>query len=54
MENSKISKDKAGIIKQEEVATKWTDWIDYWSIDFNYEDRPELIITETKMENYNK
>ena len=42
----KITKDKAGIIKQEEVATSWTDWIDYWSIDFNYEDRPELIITE--------
>jgi site-specific DNA-methyltransferase (adenine-specific)/adenine-specific DNA-methyltransferase len=41
-----ISKDKAGIIKQEEIATTWTDWIDYWSIDFNYEDRPELIITE--------
>ena len=42
----KITKDKAGIIKQEEIATNWTDWIDYWSIDFNYEDRPELIITE--------
>ncbi len=42
----KISKDKAGIIKQEEITTSWTDWIDYWSIDFNYEDRPELIITE--------
>ena len=44
----KISKDKAGIIKQEEITTTWTDWIDYWSIDFNYEDRPELIITEGK------
>jgi len=42
----KISKDKGGIIKQEEITTTWTDWIDYWSIDFNYEDRPELIITE--------
>jgi DNA modification methylase len=42
----KINKDKAGIIKQEEITTTWTDWIDYWSIDFNYEDRPELIITE--------
>ena len=44
----KISKDKAGIIKQEEVATNWIDWIDYWSIDFNYEDRPELVITESE------
>ena len=42
----KISKDKAGIIKQEEITTSWTDWIDYWSIDFNYADRPELIIAE--------
>ena len=44
----KISKDRAGIIKQEEIATNWMDWIDYWSIDFNYEDRPELIITESE------
>ena len=42
----KITKDNSGIIKQEEIATNWMDWIDYWSIDFNYEDRPELIITE--------
>ena len=44
----KLTKDKAGIIKQEEIATNWMDWIDYWSIDFNYEDRPELIITESE------
>jgi len=28
-----------------EVLTKnWTDWIDYWAIDFNYEDKPEVIL----------
>jgi adenine-specific DNA-methyltransferase len=26
------------------VLTKsWTDWIDYWSVDFDFESRPETI-----------
>ena len=38
----KITKNKDGIIKIIDIATNWVDWIDYWSIDFNFEDRQEL------------
>jgi DNA modification methylase len=42
----KISKSKDGIIKVTDIATSWIDWIDYWSIDFNFEDRQELRIVK--------
>lgn len=38
----KITKNKEGIVNIEDIATSWVDWIDYWAIDFNFEDRPEL------------
>jgi DNA modification methylase len=42
----KISKSKEGIVKIEDIATSWVDWIDYWAIDFNFEDRQELKIVK--------
>jgi len=39
----KISKDKSGIIEREVLTKKWQDWIDYWAIDFNFEDKKEII-----------
>jgi len=39
----KISKDKQGIVTKERLTKHWTDWIDYWSVDFNYESRKEII-----------
>lgn len=39
----KVEKDKNGIIKRELLTKNWQDWIDYWAIDFNYEDRKEII-----------
>ena len=40
----KQHKDKNSDIVSEDVLTKsWTDWIDYWSVDFNYESRKEII-----------
>lgn len=40
----KLSRDKSSDIVSSEVLTKeWTDWIDYWSVDFNFESRPEVI-----------
>lgn len=40
----KISKDKDGITNPREVLTKnWHDWVDYWSIDFDFESKKELI-----------
>lgn len=39
----KMSKDKAGIISEEVLTKKWIDWIDYWSVDFDYESKKEII-----------
>jgi len=39
----KVSKDKNGIISKEILTKKWTDWIDYWAVDFNFESKKEVI-----------
>lgn len=39
----KITKSKTGIVKQEILTKNWSDWIDYWSVDFNYESKKEII-----------
>jgi adenine-specific DNA-methyltransferase len=39
----KIEKDKNGIITRNILTENWFDWIDYWAIDFNYEDKKEII-----------
>jgi len=39
----KVSKDAKGIVKREVLTTKWTDWIDYWAVDFNFESKREII-----------
>lgn len=39
----KISKDKDGIVKKEVLTKKWTDWIDYWAVDFDFESKQEII-----------
>jgi DNA modification methylase len=42
----KLSKDKKTAVVTKEVLTKkWTDWVDYWAIDFNMESRKEIIRT---------
>jgi len=40
----KIHKDKdADIIEREDLTTKWTDWVDYWAVDFDFESKKEII-----------
>lgn len=39
----KITKDKKGIVTREVLTKKWTDWVDYRAVDFNYESRKEII-----------
>jgi len=39
----KLTKDKKGIIKREQLSRHWTDWIDYWSVDFDFESKREII-----------
>ena len=30
-------------------TTKWTDWVDYWAVDFDYESRKEIIKVPRRM-----
>jgi adenine-specific DNA-methyltransferase len=39
----KISKDKDGVISKEVLTKKWSDWIDYWSVDFDYQSKKEVL-----------
>ena len=39
----KISKDKNGIVNREVLTKKWTDWIDYWEVDFDFESKREIV-----------
>jgi adenine-specific DNA-methyltransferase len=39
----KINKDKQGVITRNVLTKHWTDWVDYWAVDFNYESRKEII-----------
>nr|VFK01122.1 MAG: DNA methylase [Candidatus Kentron sp. LFY] len=39
----KLSRDKKGIFQRELLTRHWTDWIDYWSVDFDFESRREII-----------
>lgn len=39
----KLVKDKGGVMKREILTENWTDWIDYWSVDFDFESKREII-----------
>ena len=39
----KVSKDAKGIVSREVLTKKWTDWIDYWAVDFNFESKREIV-----------
>lgn len=42
----KVAKDKDGIITREVLTKEWTDWIDYWAVDFDFENKKEIIKVE--------
>lgn len=39
----KISKSKDGVVNRERLTKLWTDWVDYWAVDFDYLQRKEII-----------
>lgn len=39
----KLSKDKNGVVAREVLTKKWTDWVDYWAVDFDYQSRKEIV-----------
>ncbi len=45
----KISKDKQGVVTRDVLTKQWTDWVDYWAVDFDYENRKEIIKVPKRM-----
>lgn len=40
----KVTTDKDGNVNQpEQLTKKWSDWIDYWAVDYNFANRREII-----------
>ena len=39
----KVSKDKQGVVTTDVLTKSWTDWVDYRAVDFDYENRKEMI-----------
>jgi DNA modification methylase len=39
----KVSKSKDGIVTKDRLTKHWTDWVDYWAVDFDYFQRQEII-----------
>jgi len=42
----KVKHNKDGTFEREVLTEKWTDWIDYWSVDFDWESKQEMIRVE--------
>jgi SAM-dependent methyltransferase len=40
----KIVKAKDGSVTKDILTKEWTDWIDYWAVDFDYASRPETLL----------
>ncbi len=40
----KIVKAKDGTVTKDILTKEWTDWIDYWAVDFDYASRPETMM----------
>ena len=39
----KVQKDKKGKISKQVIKMKWKNWVDYWSVDFDFQSKQEII-----------
>jgi hypothetical protein len=39
----KVSNDSEGVVKREKLTQEWTDWVDYWPVDFDFENKGDVI-----------
>ena len=46
----KVSKDKDGKAMKAVLTKHWTDWVDYSSVDFDYENKREIIRVRKDMQ----
>lgn len=45
-------KNDGGLMKRDQITNKWTDWIDYWSIDFDYNKEYDDTIFENEWQSF--
>lgn len=45
----KVEKSKDGIIKRTQLTKHWSDWVDYWAIDYDFENRKEIVNVKNKV-----
>ena len=45
----KVSRDADGTVSREALTRHWTDWIDYWSVDFDFESKREIIRVKSEL-----
>lgn len=50
----KVSKDANGVVTREQLTQKWSDWVDYWAVDFDFERKKEIIRVPIAHENQEK
>jgi len=46
----RVSKDKKGVVKRVLLTERWSDWIDYWAVDFDFESQKEVILQDPDSE----
>ena len=39
-----VEVDKQGVVTRDVLTKHWTDWVDYWAVDFDYETRRPLTL----------
>lgn len=39
----KLVKNRSGVVRRETLIERWTDWIDYRSVDFDFESKREIV-----------
>lgn len=45
----KVAKNKSGnILPREQLTKHWSDWVDYWAVDFDFESKKEIIRIKNK------
>ncbi len=43
-----IKCNSSGEFEKKQLTKSWHDWVDYWSVDFDYESKKEIIFTKHK------
>ena len=45
----KVSTNADGVVNREVLTRNWTDWVDYWSVDFDFESKREIIRVKSEL-----